>query len=152
MRPGFSIVELMAVIVIMGLLAGLVAVNVIGKIDQARVTSTKANLKLLHGAVTQFKLDTARYPTEDEGLYALMEEPSDVMGWATGGYLDTTELPLDGWGNEFYYMLNPESGKPFVIISYGADGQEGGVGNDKDIYSTNLDGSDESDTEMETEY
>jgi general secretion pathway protein G len=136
MRPGFSIVELMAVIVIMGLLAGLVAVNVIGRIDKARVTSTKANLKLLHEAVTQFKLDTGRYPTEDEGLYALIEEPSDVTGWATGGYLETTELPFDGWGNEFYYMLNPESGKSFVIISYGADGEEGGEELDLDLYST----------------
>jgi len=135
-RQGFSIVELMAVIVIMGLLAGIVAVNVIGKVDQARVTSTKASLKLLHGAVIQFKLDTGQYPSEDEGLLELIEEPADVQGWATDGYLGTTELPMDSWGHEFVYMLNPESGKPFVIISYGADDQEGGEKLDTDLYST----------------
>ena len=129
-------VELMAVLVIIGLLAGVVAVNVLGKIDKAKVTATKANLKMLHNAVIQFKLDTGRFPTEEEELYALVEQPSDVEGYEPGGYLDTTDLPWDGWRQEFIYELFPESGKPFVIISYGADGQEGGEDNDKDLYST----------------
>ena len=133
---GFTMVELMAVLVIIGLLAGVVAVNVLGKIDKAKVTATKANLKMLHNAITQFKLDTGRFPTDEEGLYALVEQPSDVEGYEPGGYLDTTDLPLDGWRGEFIYELFPESGKPFVIISYGADGQEGGEDNDKDLYST----------------
>ena len=135
-RLGFTMVELMAVLVIIGLLAGVVAVNVVGKIDKARVTQTKANLKLLHNAVTQFKLDTGEYPSEEVGLTELIEQPSDLEDWDPAGYLDTTEIPLDGWKNEFYYMLYPESGKPFVIISYGADGEEGGEGNDADLYST----------------
>jgi len=129
-------IELMAVLVIIGLLAGVVAVNVIGKIEQARVTSTRANLKILHNAVIQFKMDTGQYPTEEVGLIELIEQPPDLSGWNPGGYLDTTEIPTDGWKNEFDYQLNPESGKPFVIISYGADGQEGGEGYDADLYST----------------
>ena len=66
----------------------------------------------------------------------LIEQPGDVEGWDPAGYLETTEIPKDGWKNDFYYMLYPESGKPFVIISYGADGEEGGEDNDKDLYST----------------
>jgi len=134
----FTIIEVMAVIVIIGILAGIVAVNVVGRIDKARVITARANLKLLHNAVVQFKLDTTRYPTEDEGLNALIEQPTDVTGWNTGGYLETTEIPKDTWHNDFVYQLNPESGKPFVIISYGADGEEGGEDYDADLYSTDI--------------
>ena len=135
-RRAFTMIEIMAVIVIIGILAGIVAVSVVGKIDKARVISTKASLKMLHSAVIQFKLDTGRYPTEEEGLQALIEQPTDVTGWNTGGYLETTSLPKDAWGNDFVYQLLPESGKPFVIISYGADGEEGGEGYNADLYST----------------
>lgn len=135
-EKGFTIIEVMAVIVIIGILAGIVAVNVVGRIDKARVTSTKANLKTLHGAVIQFKFDTGQYPSEEGGLLELVEQPTNVTGWAQGGYLDTTSVPKDAWGNEFVYQLAPESGKPFVIISYGADGEEGGEGFDADLYST----------------
>jgi general secretion pathway protein G len=136
LRRAFTIIEVMAVIVIIGILAGIVAINVVGRIDKARVISTKASLKLLHSAVIQFKFDTGRYPTEDEGLRALVEQPTDVTGWNQGGYLETTDIPKDGWGNDFVYKLYPESGKPFVIISYGANGEEGGEGYDADLYST----------------
>jgi general secretion pathway protein G len=134
----FTIIEVMAVIVIIGILAGIVAVNVVGRIDKARVISTRASLKLLHNAVIQFKLDTGRYPTEDEGLLALIEQPTDVSGWNQGGYLETTEIPKDAWHHDFVYQLNPESGKPFVIISYGADGEEGGEGYNEDLKSTDI--------------
>jgi general secretion pathway protein G len=135
-RRAFTMIEIMAVIVIIGILAGIVAVSVVGKIDQARVTATKASLKMLHSAVIQFKLDTGRYPTEEAGLQELIEQPTDVTGWNTGGYLETTTLPKDAWKHDFVYQLSPESGKPFVIISYGANGEEGGEGYDKDLYST----------------
>jgi len=134
----FTIIELMAVIVIIGILGGIVAVSVVGKIDKARVTAARASLKMLHNAVIQFKLDTGRYPTEDEGLNALIEQPTDVTGWNTGGYLETTEIPKDSWGHDFVYQLYPESGKPFVIMSYGADGEEGGEGYDADLKSTDI--------------
>lgn len=135
-RSGFTMIELMAILIIISLLAGLVATKVVSKIDQAKVTTTKANLKLLHTAVNQFKLDSGRYPSEEEGLLALIEQPSDVLNYEPGGYLETTELPLDAWGAEFIFELYPPSGKPFVIKSYGADGEEGGEEYDADLYST----------------
>ncbi len=135
-RKAFTLVELMAILVIIGLLAAVVATNVIGKIDKAKVTATKVSLKVLHGAVTQFMLDTGRFPNEDVGLDELLVQPDDVENWDSSGYLETTEIPDDGWGREFIYERFPESGKPFVIISYGADGEEGGEGYDTDLNST----------------
>ena len=135
-RKGFTLVEIMAVIIIIGLLAAIGAVNFLGQTDKARVITTKANAKMLHNAVASFKMDTGRYPNEDEGLEVLLEEPSDVIGYPPGGYLDTTDVPLDAWGNEFEYIRYPESGKPYVVVSYGADGEEGGEDYDEDIYST----------------
>jgi len=139
MKSGFTMVELMAVLIIIGLLGTLVATKVVSQIDKAKVTTTKSNLKELHRLVNQFKMDTGRFPTEEEGLYALIEEPSDVEGYQPGGYLETTDVPLDGWKREFIFELYPESGKAFVIISYGADGEEGGEGYDTDLYSTDAD-------------
>jgi len=137
-RMGFTMIELMAILIIISLLATLVATRVIDKIDQAKVTTTKANLKMLHAAITQFKMDTGRYPTEEEGLKALIEQPSDVTGYPLNGYLETTEVPRDAWGQDFVFELNPESGKPFVLKSYGADKQEGGENYDSDLYSTDV--------------
>lgn len=139
-REGFTLVEIMAVVIIIGLLATIAAVNFLGQTDKARVITTRANLKMLAGAVAQFKMDTGRYPTEEEGLKALVEQPSDVKNYQPGGYLDSTTVPKDAWGNDFIYILYPESGKPFEIISYGADGQEGGEGYNADISSLDLSG------------
>ena len=132
-KYGFTMVELMAMLIIIGLLATLVVTKVASKIDQARETTTKANLKALAAAVNQFRMDTARFPTEDEGLLALIEQPTDVETWEPGGYLETTEINKDGWGNEFIYELYPESGKQFVIRSMGPDGEEG---TEDDLLST----------------
>lgn len=132
-RYGFTMVELMAMLIIIGLLATLVVTKVASKIDQARETTTKANLKALAAAVNQFRMDTARFPTEDEGLLALIEQPTDVETWEPGGYLETTEINKDGWGNEFIYELYPESGKQFVVRSMGSDGEEG---TEDDLLST----------------
>lgn len=137
MRKGFTMVELMAVIIILGLLATVLVKNFMGQTDKARVITTKANLKILHTAVMQYKMDTGQFPSEEEGLVALIEPPSEVEELVEpGGYLETTEIPKDGWGHEYYYELYPESGRSFVIISWGADGEEGGDGYDKDLSST----------------
>jgi len=107
------------------------------KTQESRVITTKTNLRILHNAVLQFKMDTGRFPTEEEGLTALIEKPADVkVAWEPGGYLNTPKIPKDGWGNDFIYELYPESGKPFVIISLGADGEEGGEGYEADLFST----------------
>jgi len=132
-KYGFTMVELMAMLIIIGLLATLVVTKVASKIDQARETTTKANLKALAAAVNQFRMDTARFPTEDEGLLALIDQPSDVVTWEPGGYLETTEIPRDGWGNEVIFELYPESGKQFVIRSSGPDGEQG---TEDDLLST----------------
>jgi len=129
-------VELMAMLIIIGLLATLVVTKVATQIDRARVTTTKANLKILHAAVNQFKMDTSRFPSEEEGLMALVEEPGDVANYEPGGYVETTDIPTDAWGQDFIYELFPESGKPFVIKSFGADGEEGGEDYDADLLST----------------
>jgi general secretion pathway protein G len=135
-RKGFTLVEIMAVIIIIGLLAAIGAMNFLGQTDKARVITTKANLKMLHHAVAQFKMDTGRYPTQEEGLNILIEKPADVTNYQEGGYLDSTTVPKDAWGRDFIYVAYPESGKPYVIISYGADGQEGGESYDADLRST----------------
>ena len=135
-RSGFTMIELMAILIIISLLATLVATKVVSKIDQAKVTTTKANLKILHSSVNQFKMDTGRFPSEDMGLIELVEQPSDVTNYEPGGYLETTDIPRDAWGNDFVYERYPESGKAFVIKSLGADGEEGGEDYDADLLST----------------
>lgn len=129
---GFTMIELMAVLIIMGLLFAVVAQNFMGKTDQARATTTRANLKLLHEAVKSFKMDTGDYPTEEEGLMVLIEPPMDAEDYQEGGYLDSTKLPVDGWKNDFVYERWPENGKPFLIRSYGPDGEE----SEDDLLST----------------
>lgn len=128
-------IELVAMLIIIGLLAAVVGTNVMGKIEKAKVTTTKASLKILHSAILTFKMDTGRYPTDEEGLLVLVEDPGDE-GWEPGGYLLTLELPVDGWKNEFFFELEPASGKAFVIVSFGADGEESGEGYDTDLAST----------------
>ncbi|NQT03153.1 MAG: type II secretion system major pseudopilin GspG [Planctomycetes bacterium] len=133
-RYGFTMIELMAMLIIIGLLATLVVTKVASKIDQARITTTKANLKALHAAVNQFRMDTGRLPSEDKGLLDLIEQPPDIdITWEPGGYLESTNLPPDGWGHEFIYELYPESGKQFAIRSMGPDGEEG---TEDDLLST----------------
>ena len=137
MRKGFTMIELMAVLIILGLLATVLVRNFMGQTDKARVITTKANLKILHMAVMQFKMDTGQFPTEEEGLMALIDPPSELEDLVEpGGYLETTDVTKDGWARDFDYVLYPESGKSFEIISYGADGEEGGEGYDADLRST----------------
>ncbi len=106
-------------------------------INQANTSATKATLKTLHNAVIEFKTDTGRFPTEAEGLIALIEQPIDVENYQTGGYIGSTQLPKDAWRNNFLYELNPESGEPFLIRSCGPDSQPE---TEDDLLSTNSNG------------
>jgi len=124
---GFSILELMVVVLIMGILAAIVAKNVMQNVDKAKVTQTKVHISELKNAIEQYKLDTNIYP---QYLGDLVEQPADVMGW-TGPYFDA--IPLDGWKNEFFYFPPEQGSKVFEIISYGADGEQGGTDFDRDI-------------------
>ena len=100
------------------------------------ISTTKTSLKILHSAVNKFKADTGRLPTELEGLSALVQQPKDVNNWRTGGYIESIELPVDQWRNDYVYQLTPDSEMPFVIKSLGADGKEGGTGKNADLFST----------------
>jgi general secretion pathway protein G len=135
-RNAFTMIEIIAVLVIVGLLAGVATTSFMSRIEKAKVITTKTSLKQLSNAVSQFYMDTGAYPEEEEGLDPLVIEPMDSTNWTPGGYLGTAELPKDSWGNPFEYQRYPENNKPFVIISYGRDGEEGGEGDDADLYST----------------
>ena len=132
-RKAFTMIEVIAMLIIIGLLATLVGTKVLKQIDRAKAATTKANLKTLHTAVNHFYMEIGRFPTEEEGLMALIEPPIDAEDDHQDGFLEETEIPKDGWQNEFIYQLYPESGKPFVIISTGPDGEEG---TEDDLLST----------------
>lgn len=130
---GFTMIELLVVMVILGLMAAMVAPNVIRPGIKARIQTTRTQIMTLATAVNQFALDTGRYPTSQEGLAALLEAPTDVSGW-NGPYLDADALPKDAWRKDFVYRAPERSGR-FEILSYGADGVPGGSDDSADISS-----------------
>jgi general secretion pathway protein G len=131
---GFTLLEILVVLLIVGLLVGLVGPRLFGKADAARVQTAQAQVKLLRSAVESFRLDIGRYPTPAEGLGALSTAPADpdIRGRWRGPYLDDA-LPADPWGRPYQYALPGANGQPFAIFSYGADGKLGGEGLDTDI-------------------
>ena len=118
---GFTLVELMVVIVILGLLATIVVINVMPAVDRAAATKARADIATLGQGVEMYRLDHLRYPTSEEGLQALV----------TGDYV--RRLPEDPWGNPYRYSSPASDGRPFAIASLGADGREGGSGENEDI-------------------
>ena len=141
-RKGFSLVELMVVLVIIGLLASVVSVKVTQYISKAKITTAKAQIAIFKNAIKAYKIDTDHFPDESMGLLALVEEPADVTGWSPEGYLDKSVIPPDPWGNEYFYNYPGEYGE-FDIYTYGADGKEGGEGEDADIYDSDVEGTTE---------
>jgi len=131
---GFTLIEIMVVIIILGLLSALVAPKFFGKIDQARFRTAKTQIEMLGAALDSFRLDVGRYPTTEEGLISLREEPSSLKRWL-GPYLPK-DVPPDPWGNPYIYVSPGEHGS-YDIISHGQDGQEGGEKNDRDVESWN---------------
>jgi general secretion pathway protein G len=132
-RGGFTLIELMVVMIILGLLAALVAPKMFGRVGQAKQKAAAAQIELFGTALDSFRLDVGRYPTTSEGLEALIVRPSGVESW-NGPYLKKQEIPLDPWGHPYHYE-SPGSHGDYDLYSYGRDGVEGGEGEDADIVS-----------------
>ena len=143
-QKGFTLIEIMVVVVIIGILASLVAVNVVGRIDEAKRKAARAQISTFEGAIALYKLDNGTYPETSQGLDALVSPPTVGMipcCWKKGGYLQKDKIPLDPWGHEYIYR-GPDIAtmeRDYEIISYGADGAPGGDENNADIESWNLD-------------
>ncbi len=136
-EAGFTLIELMVVIVILGILTAIIAPRIIGRTDEAKVTEAKVQIKNFETALKLYKLDNGTYPTTEQGLEALVAKPTTGIipkNWREGGYLETKKIPLDPWGNPYVY-ISPGLHGDYDIISYGADGVRGGEGFDKDIES-----------------
>ena len=133
LQRGFTLIEVMVVIVILGVLAALIVPKVMGRPDEARIVAAKQDIAAISQALKLYRLDNRRYPTTEQGLQALVEKPSAAPvpdNWKTGGYLE--KLPKDPWGNPYQY-LQPGVHGEFDVFSFGADGQTGGEGVDADI-------------------
>ena len=133
---GFTLLEILIVITILGILASLVAVRVMDRPGEARSMKAKLDIQTLENALKLFKLDNGFYPTTDQGLEALVETPSigrPATNWREGGDLEKGVVPKDPWGNEYYYMSPGVHLPEYDIWSYGADGEEGGTGEDEDV-------------------
>jgi general secretion pathway protein G len=132
-EAGFTLIEIMVVIAIIGILATLIVPNIMGRPDEARVTATKHDIGTINQALKLYRLDIGRYPTTEQGLKALVERPTSEpipQNWKAGGYLSS--VPKDPWGNVYHYS-NPGTRGEIDVISYGADGRPGGTGTDADI-------------------
>lgn len=134
---GFTLTEIMVVVFIIGLLSSVVLFNVLGARTDAQVKTAKVNIVALSQALEQYALDAYDYPTEQQGLEALIKRPENMPAGAsyrTGGYLQKSSIPLDPWGRAFVYKRpGDRSGRAFDLFSYGADGKEGGEELDADI-------------------
>jgi general secretion pathway protein G len=132
---GFTLIELMIVVVILGLLATIVVPRMLGRPEQARRTKAKIDIRSIESSLALFKTDTGRFPTTSEGLEALVKNPG-IKGYSTDGYLDN--VPCDPWGNKYLYICPGIHGKDYDLKSFGKDGEEGGTGDNADIESWNL--------------
>jgi general secretion pathway protein G len=134
---GFTLIELMVVIVILGILAGLIIPRLMGRPEEAKQLKAKIQIESLETALRLYKLDNGIYPSTEQGLEALVAVPETGVvprKWRTGGYLEKGKVPKDPWGNVFVY-LSPGVHGEYDILSYGTDGLPGGEGTDKDIGS-----------------
>jgi len=133
-QAGFTLIEIMVVIVILAILAGLVVPKVVGQSDKARVKTTETALATVSNALDMYKVDNSRYPTTAQGLEALTTPPADAKNYPEGGYIKGG-YPTDGWENEMQYVAPGSEGRPYDLFSLGADGQQGGEGQDADLYA-----------------
>jgi len=135
---GFTLIEIMVVMIIIGLLAAFVVPSVMRRVDEAKVTKAKADIQTLETALTMFYIDNSKYPTSEQGLNALIQQPTDpsIKNWKAGGYIE--RISKDPWGNDYQYVFPGTHGKAYDLCALGADGQPGGEGINADICSWNL--------------
>jgi general secretion pathway protein G len=134
---GFTLLEMIVVLVIIGLIMGLVGPRLFGQAEKAKAQTAQTQIKMLGGALQTMRLDIGRLPTEEEGLEMLVSKPADskiARRWS-GPYLEEG-LPTDPWGNDYRYAPAPSGDKPYTLYSLGADGKPGGEGNDADVGQT----------------
>lgn len=133
-NQGFTLLEMLVVLVIIGLLAGLVGPRLFTRVDDSKVKAAQVQVKMIKGALETMRLDTGRFPTGEEGLGLLQNPPSDarLKSLWRGPYLDEA-LPLDPWGSPYQFSVPGANGQPFALYSFGADGKAGGTGIDADV-------------------
>lgn len=139
-RAGFTLIELMVVLVILGILAVAVAPRILDRPSEAKQLKAKMTIETLQTALALYKLDVGSYPTTSQGLEALVSKPESGTGidrWREGGYLDKGKVPKDPWGNDYIYLC-PGVHNECDIVSYGGDGASGGQGENEDIKSWEL--------------
>jgi general secretion pathway protein G len=135
---GFTLIEIMVVVVIIGLLAAVILPNVFGNVERAQISKAKSDIQAIETALTMYKLDNYKYPSTDLGLTALAQRPNDptVRNWREGGYIK--RISNDPWGLPYQYVFPGTRGQEYDLYSFGADGQEGGEGPNADIGNWNL--------------
>jgi general secretion pathway protein G len=129
-QSGFTLIEVMVVVVILGILAAFIVPRLMDRPDAARIAKAKSDIRAIESALSLYRLDNHSYPTTDEGLEALVQKPADAPAWKEGGYLD--RLPKDPWGHDYQY-LSPGIHGTIDIFTYGADNAEGGTGPNADV-------------------
>ncbi len=135
-RAGFTLIEILVVVVILGILAGLVVPRIMDQPEKARQTQAKMQIESLETALKLFKLENGFYPSTEQGLESLVRKPTTGRipnRWREGGYMDKSRLPKDPWGYDFIYLSPGVHNRDFDLISYGADNQAGGEAEDRDI-------------------
>ncbi len=135
---GFTLIEIMVVVIIIGLLAAVIVPQFMGRVDDARVAKARQDIQAMETALTMYRLDNFKYPTTDQGLKALAQNPNDpsVRNWREGGYIK--RVNKDPWGNDYQYVYPGTRGGEVDIFSQGADAAEGGEGVNADIGNWNL--------------
>lgn len=138
---GFTLMEVLVVLIIITILAGIVGINVLRRPAEARVAAARLQVKQLAAALKLYYAEQGMYPTAEQGLEALVRKPEREPippSYPEGGYLDSFQLPRDPWGNPYVYLRPGRHGEPFEVISYGSDGRPGGEGDAADISSSSL--------------
>jgi general secretion pathway protein G len=135
---GFTLIEIMVVVVILAVLGALVVPKILSNVDKARVTRAASDIRAIETALDLYRLDNFKYPTTEQGLIALVKQPVDptLTNYRAGGYLPS--LPKDPWGNVYLYASPGADGRDYDIITYGRDGKPGGEGFDADISNATL--------------